>query len=68
MDKPHFPSDSPFLTDADDRRVPRPLWSDDDAAHYAAEAEAMREKRRLADIRAQVEGYEELKVLCSLLS
>ena len=60
MDKPHFPSDSPFLTDADDRRVPRPLWSDDDAAHYAAEAEAIRERRRLADIRAQVEGYEEL--------
>lgn len=60
MDTPNKPLRSPFLTDADDRRVPRPLWSDDDAAHYAAEAEAMREKRRRADIRAQVEGYEEL--------
>lgn len=49
MDKPHFPSDSPFLTDADDRRTPRPLWSEED-----------REAERLAHIRAQVEGYEEL--------
>ena len=60
MDKPHFPSDSPFLTDADDRRTPRPLWSEDDAAHYAAEAEAIRERRRLAAIRAQVDGYEDI--------
>lgn len=60
MDKPNFPSDRPLLTDADDRRLPRPLWSDDDAAHYAAEAEAIRERRRRADIRAQVAEYEDI--------
>lgn len=49
MDKPHFPADSPFLTDADDRRTPRPLWSDDD-----------REAQRLAHIRAQVAEYEDV--------
>lgn len=49
MDKPHFPSDSPFLTDADDRRTPRPLWSEED-----------REAERLAHIRAQVAEYEDI--------
>lgn len=60
MDKPFPPASDRVLTDADDRRLPRPLWSDDDAAHYAAEAETIRERRRRAAIRAQVAEYEDV--------
>lgn len=60
MDKPFPPASDRVLTDADDRRLPRPLWSDDDAAHYAAEAESIRDQRMRAAIRAQVEGYEDI--------
>jgi len=60
MDKPHFPSDSPFLTDADDRREPLRLWSYADSDHYEKEAEEMRDRQRRADIAAQVAEYEEL--------
>ena len=60
MDKPDAPSNRSLLTDADDRREPRRLWSYADSDHYENEAEAMRDRQLLADIRGQVEGYDDL--------